>query len=50
MLENVGAVDHAVRVANELVAQAKARLSVLKDSPCKNALKQFADYTVTRKA
>jgi len=49
LLEDVGAVDHAVRVANELVAQAKARLSVLKESPSKNALKQFADYTVTRK-
>ena len=49
LLEDVGAVDHAVRVANELVAQAKARLGVLKESPAKNALKEFADYTVTRK-
>jgi geranylgeranyl diphosphate synthase type I len=49
LLEDVGAIDHAVRVANELIAQAKARLSVLKDTPSKNALKEFADYTVTRK-
>jgi geranylgeranyl diphosphate synthase type I len=49
LLEDVGAVEHAVRVANELVAQGKARLSVLKDSPNKTALIDFADYVVTRK-
>jgi len=49
LLEDVGAVDHAVMVANGLVAKAKDRLSVLKESKHKEALKAFADYTVTRK-
>lgn len=49
LLEDVGAVEHAVRVANELVAQGKARLSVLKESPEKKALIEFADYMVSRK-
>ena len=49
LLEDVGAVEHAVRVANELVAQGKARLSVLKESPEKKVLIEFADYMVSRK-
>ena len=49
LLEDVGAVDHAVMVANGLVAKAKDRLSVLKESKHKDALKVFADYMVTRK-
>lgn len=49
LLEDVGAVDHAVMVANGLVAKAKDRLSVLKESKQKEVLKQFADYMVTRK-
>ena len=49
LLEDVGAVDHAVMVANGLVAKAKDRLSVLKESKHKEALKAFADYMVTRK-
>lgn len=49
LLEDVGAVDHAVMVANGLVAKAKDRLSVLKESKHKEALKEFADYMVTRK-
>lgn len=49
ILENVGAIDHAERVANQLVAKAKDRLSVLPESPHKEALKAFADYMVTRK-
>ena len=49
ILEEVGAVDHAVRVAAELVAKAKGRLSVLKETEHKEALKSFADYMVTRK-
>jgi geranylgeranyl diphosphate synthase type I len=48
LLEDVGAVEHAVRVANELVAKGKDRLSVLKESPQKKALVEFADYMVTR--
>ena len=50
LLEDVGAVDHAVMVANGLVSKAKDRLGVLKDSKHKDALKAFADYTVTRKS
>jgi geranylgeranyl pyrophosphate synthase len=50
LLEDVGAVDHADLVSKQLVAKAKERLSVLKNSPQKQALKQFADYMVTRKA
>jgi geranylgeranyl pyrophosphate synthase len=49
LLEDVGAVDHAVMVASGLVAKAKDRLSVLKESKHKEALKAFADYMVTRK-
>jgi geranylgeranyl diphosphate synthase type I len=49
LLEDVGAVDHAVMVANGLVAKAKDRLSVLRESKHKEALKAFADYVVTRK-
>lgn len=50
ILEDVGAVDHAVMVANGLVAKAKDRLSVLKESKHKEVLKYFADYMVTRKS
>jgi len=49
LLEGIGAIDHADRVAAEFVAKAKDRLSVLKDSSHKEALKAFADYMVTRK-
>lgn len=49
LLEDVGAIDHADLVSKQLVAKAKERLSVLKNSPQKQALKQFADYMVTRK-
>jgi len=49
LLEDVGAVDHAVMVASGLVAKAKDRLSVLKESKHKEALKACADYMVTRK-
>lgn len=49
ILEKVGAVDHAVSVANKLVGDAKAKLSALRASPHKHALEQFADYAVTRK-
>ncbi len=49
ILEGIGAIDHASRIANEFVAKAKDQLSVLKDSDHKNALKTFADYMVLRK-
>lgn len=50
ILEEVGAVDHAVRTANQLVADAKARLTVLKRSSHRDSLVQLADYMVTRRA
>lgn len=49
LLEDVGAVDHAVRVANELVAKGKGKLTALKDSQNKEALMAFADFMVTRR-
>jgi len=49
LLEDVGAIDHAERVAKGLVAKAKDRLNVLEESEHKNVLRAFADYTVTRK-
>ena len=49
LLEKVGAIDHAGRVAYQLVAKAKDRVSVRPDSRYKDALKAFADYMVTRK-
>ena len=49
ILDEVGSIDHATRVANELIANAKGQLHVLNRSPHKEALKQFADYMVTRK-
>ena len=50
ILDQVGSIDHATRVANELVAGAKEQLHVLRPSKHKDALKVFADYVVTRKA
>ena len=49
LLEDVGAIDHAERVAKGLVAKAKDRLSVLEESEHKEVLRAFADYMVTRK-
>ncbi len=50
ILEAAGSVDHASRVSMEMVAKAKDRLGVLKDSVHKDALRAFADYMVARKA
>jgi len=49
MLEAVGSIDHADRVANEHIARAKSHLAALKDGPHKDALKAFADHMVGRK-
>jgi geranylgeranyl diphosphate synthase type I len=49
ILEGVGSVEHASRVSMELVSKAKDRLSVLKDSVHKDALRAFADYMIARK-
>lgn len=49
ILDEVGAIDHAVRVADGLVSGAKDKLGVLKESNHKKALVTFADYVVRRK-
>lgn len=49
LLDKVGAIDHATKVADGLVAEAKEKLSVLKNSQPKKALVAFADYMVRRK-
>ena len=49
ILDAVGAIDHAVRVADGLVKGAKDKLKVLKDSKHKRTLVVFADYVVKRK-
>jgi len=48
ILQEVGSIDHATMIANGLVAKAKERLGVLKDSRHKDALREFADYMVKR--
>jgi geranylgeranyl diphosphate synthase type I len=49
LLEAVGSIEHADRVANEHIAMAKGHLSAVKDGPHKDALKAFADLMVGRK-
>ncbi|OGS44189.1 MAG: hypothetical protein A3K76_06090 [Euryarchaeota archaeon RBG_13_57_23] len=49
ILDEVGAIDHATKVADGLIKQAKEKLSVLKDSNHKTALIAFADFMVKRK-
>jgi geranylgeranyl diphosphate synthase type I len=49
ILDDVGAISHASKVADGLISEAKDKLSVLKDSPHKKALTAFADYMVKRK-
>lgn len=48
ILDEVGSIDHATRIANELVAKSKERLSALKRTEHRAALEQFADYMVKR--
>jgi len=50
ILDETGSIEHADRVAHELVAEAKQKLTGLKDSPHKEALKRFADYMVGRES
>jgi geranylgeranyl diphosphate synthase type I len=50
ILDETGSIEHADRIAHELVAEAKQKLSVLKDSPHKETLKRFADYMVGRES
>jgi len=49
ILDDVGAIGHASKVADGLISEAKDKLSVLKDSPHKKALTAFADYMVKRR-
>lgn len=49
ILDEVGAIEHATRVADGLVKGAKDRLSTLKDSRHKAALMALADFMVKRK-
>ncbi len=49
LLETVGSIEHADRVANEHIATAKGHLAAIRDGPHKDALKAFADLMVGRK-
>ena len=49
ILEEVGAISHATKVADGLISGAKEKLSALVDSPHKKTLMAFADYMVKRK-
>jgi geranylgeranyl diphosphate synthase type I len=50
ILEKVGAIDHATKVADELVKEAKKALKVVKNPAHRKALSEFADYMVKRKS
>jgi len=49
LLDEVGAIGHATKVADGLIKEAKDQLKVLKDSPHKKSLMALADYMVKRK-
>jgi geranylgeranyl diphosphate synthase type I len=49
VLDDVGAIDHATKVADGLISEAKEKLSVLVDSPHKKTLIALADFMVKRK-
>lgn len=49
ILDDAGAIDHAIDTANGLVKEAKERLKVLRDTKCRKCLGALADYMVTRK-
>ncbi len=50
LLESIGSIDYASRVASEFVAKAKDKLKVLSDSEHKAALVAFADFMLARKS
>lgn len=50
ILESVGAIDYATKVADELIKEAKKALKVVKNPIHKKALSEFADYMVKRKS
>ena len=49
VLDDVGAIDHATKVADGLISEAKEKLSALVDSPHKKTLIALADFMVKRK-
>jgi geranylgeranyl diphosphate synthase type I len=49
ILEEVGAINHATKVADGLISGAKEKLSVLVDSPHKKTLIALAEFMVKRK-
>ena len=49
VLDDVGAIDHATKVADGLISEAKEKLTVLVDSPHKKTLIALADFMVKRK-
>ena len=49
ILDEVGAIDHATKVADGLIKQAKEQLSAINDSKHRTALLAFADFMVKRK-
>ncbi len=49
ILDDVGAIDHATKVADGLISEAKDRIAVLADSPHKESLFAMADFMVKRK-
>ncbi|MBU0623515.1 MAG: polyprenyl synthetase family protein [Candidatus Thermoplasmatota archaeon] len=49
ILDDVGAISHATKVADGLISGAKEKLSVLVDSPHKKTLIALADFMVKRK-
>ncbi|UCE90987.1 MAG: polyprenyl synthetase family protein [Methanobacteriota archaeon] len=48
LLESIGSIEYASRVASEFVSKAKDKLKALKESPHKAALVAFADFMLTR--
>jgi len=49
VIDDVGAINHATKVADGLISEAKEKLSVLVDSPHKKTLIALADFMVKRK-
>lgn len=50
LLEGVGSIDYASRVASEFVAKAKEEIAVVKDERHRVLLAQFADFMLSRKS
>ncbi|MGB2826233.1 MAG: polyprenyl synthetase family protein, partial [Thermoplasmata archaeon] len=50
ILEDVGSIDYASRVASEFIAKAKDELKVVKSDTHRAVLAEFADYMLSRKS